>query len=137
MLVQSYLFYNGRCEEAIEFYKKAIGAKVEMLMRFKDSPEPCDPKRVPPGTENNVMHACFTVGDTALMASDGCSQEKPDFKGFYLSLSAADDSEAKKLFNALADGGQVTMPLTKTFYASSFGMVTDRFGMPWMVIAEK
>ena len=133
MQIQPYLFFDGRCEEALEFYKQALGAKVEMLMRFKDSPEPPPPgMQTPP---EKVMHACFRIGDDAVMASDGHCTGKPSFNGFSLSITAADDADAKKRFSALADGGQVQMPLAKTFFASSFGMVADRFGVSWMVIA--
>ncbi|HEY0336334.1 MAG TPA: VOC family protein [Burkholderiales bacterium] len=134
MQVQPYLFFDGRCEEALEFYKKAVGAKVEMLMRFKDSPEPAQPGMHPPGSENKVMHASLRIGETTLMASDGHCKGKPSFQGFSLSITAADDSEAERLFTALGNGGQVQMPLTKTFFSSRFGMVADRFGVGWMVI---
>ena len=134
MLVQPYLFFDGRCEEAIEFYRTALGAEVTMLMRFKDSPEPHEPGMVPPGSEDKVMHANLLIGDSALMASDGRCLGQPAFQGFALSLTAADDAEAERLFAALADGGQVQMPLSKTFFSSCFGMVADRFGVGWMVI---
>lgn len=136
MQVQPYLFFDGRCEEALTYYRSTLGAEVTMLMRFKDHPEPQLPEMCPPGSEEKVMHASFRIGDTTLMASDGRAQGKPSFQGFSLSLSVPNDAEAKRLFNALSDGGQVQMPLGKTFYASSFGMVTDRFGMPWMIITE-
>jgi PhnB protein len=131
MQVQPYLFFDGRCEEAIEFYKKTIGAKVEMLMRFKESP---DQSMITPGSENKVMHSCFRIGDTAVMASDGRCTGKPSFQGFSLSLNAKDEAEADKLFNALGDGGQVQMPLAKTFFSPRFGMVADKFGVGWMII---
>jgi PhnB protein len=134
MLVQPYLFFEGRCEEAIEFYRGALGAEVEMLMHFKDSPEPPQPGMIPPGAENKVMHACFRVGDTRVMASDGRCGGKPSFQGFSLSLTVANDTEAERLFAALSDRGQVQQPLIKTFFSSRFGMVADRFGVPWMVI---
>ena len=134
MQVQPYLFFDGRCEEAIEFYRTALGAEAEMLMRFKDSPEPPQPGMVPPGFENKVMHTSFRIGDTTVMASDGCCQGKPGFQGFSLSLTALNDAEAERLFGALAEGGQVQMPLTKTFFASRFGTVTDRFGVPWIIV---
>ena|SRR5688572_6142956 len=135
MLVQPYLFFDGRCEEAIEFYKKALGAKVEMLMRFKESPEPPQPGCVSPGADDKVMHACFRIGDTSIMASDGQCEGKPSFQGFSLSVTAADDADADRLFAAISNGGQVQMPLAKTFFASRFGMAADRFGVSWMVIA--
>ncbi len=134
MQIQPYLFFEGRCEEAIEFYKKALGAKVEILMRYKDAPEPPPPGVCPPGTENKVMHATLRIGEAKVMASDGRMQEKPAFKGFSLSLDARDEAHAKKLFGALSEGGQVTLPLSRTFFAKSFGMVADRFGVHWMVI---
>ncbi|MFI5014529.1 MAG: VOC family protein [Hyphomicrobiales bacterium] len=134
MQVQPYLFFDGRCEEAIEFYRKALGAEVQMLMRFKESPEPAQPGMVPPGSENKVMHASLRIGDATVMASDGRCQGKPSFQGFSLSLSPASEAEAGRLFAALADGGQAQMPLTKTFFAKSFGMVADRFGVSWMII---
>lgn len=137
MQVQPYLFFDGRAEEAIEFYKSRLGAKVEMLMRFKDSPEPPQPGMVPPGSDNKVMHACFRIGDTAVMASDGHCAGGPSFQGFSLSLNAKDEAEAKRLFAALDDGGQVQMPLAKTFFSPSFGMVADRFGVSWMVVVEQ
>lgn len=134
MQVQPYLFFDGRCEEAIEFYRKALDAEVTMLMHYKDSPEPHEPGMIPPGAENKVMHASFRVGETTVMASDGRCQGQPKFQGFALSLAASDEAEAERLFTALADGGQVQMPLTKTFFSSRFGMVADRFGVGWMVI---
>ena len=133
MQVQPYLFFEGRCEEAVEFYRKALGAEVTMLMRFKDSPEPPVPGMIPPGAENKVMHTSLHFGETTVLASDGRCGGRPGFQGFSLSLTAANDAEAKRLFAALADGGQVQMPLSKTFFASIFGMVADRFGVTWMV----
>jgi len=137
MQVQPYLFFEGRCEEAIEFYRKALGAEVEMMMRMKDSPEPPPPGMVPPGSDNKVMHASFRIGDTTVMASDGKVSGKPSFQGFSLSIDARDEREADRLFNALADGGQVQMPLGKTFFSPRFGMVADRFGVSWMVIVPQ
>jgi len=137
MQVQPYLFFDGRAEEAIEFYRKTVGATVEMLMRFKDSPEPAQPGMVPPGAENKVMHSSLKIGDTVVMASDGHCQGKPSFQGFSLSLSAKNDQEAEKLFKALGEGGKVTMPMSKTFFASKFGMLADRFGVNWMVISAE
>ena len=134
MQVQPYLFFDGRCEEAIEFYKSALGAKVDMLMRFKDSPEPPQPGMCPPGSENKVMHSAFRIGDTLVMASDGMAGGKPEFKGFSLSVNAASEAEADRLFSALGKGGQVQMPLARTFFSPRFGMVADRFGVSWMVI---
>ena len=133
MQVQPYLFFAGRCEEALEFYKKTLGAKVEMLMRYKDSPEPPQPGMVPPGSENKVMHSSFHIGETTLMASDGHCEGKPSFEGFSLSLTVANEAEADRMFAALADGGKVRMPLAKTFWSPRFGMVSDRFGVLWMV----
>jgi PhnB protein len=134
MQVQPYLFFDGRAEEAIEFYKSKLGAKVEMLMRFKDSPEPAQPGMVPPGAENKVMHSCFRIGETAVMASDGRCMGKPSFQGFSLSLTAPNEAEAERLFATLGEGGQVQMPMAKTFFSPRFGMVADRFGVSWMVV---
>jgi len=134
MQVQPYLFFDGRCEEAVEFYRSALGAEVTMLMRYKDSPDAPPPGMVPPGSENKVMHASLRIGDATVMASDGSCNGKPSFEGFSLSLTAADAAHADRLFAALADGGQVQMPLGKTFFSPRFGMVRDRFGVSWMVI---
>lgn len=134
MQVQPYIFFSGRCEEALEFYRTALGAQVDMLMRYKESPEPPPPGTLPPGFENKVMHAAFHIGDTRLMASDGC-QEGLSFGGFSLLLAVQTEAEADRAFTALADGGQVRMPLTKTFWSKRFGMVADRFGVSWMINA--
>jgi PhnB protein len=133
MQVQPYLFFDGRCEEAIEFYRSALGAEVTMLMRFKENPEPQECSMVPPGSEEKVMHASIRIGDTTVLASDGRCQGQPSFQGISLSLTAADEAEAERLFAALADGGQVQMPLAKTFFSPRFGMVADRFGVSWMI----
>jgi len=132
-IIQPYLFFNGNCEEALEFYKKAIGAEVEMVMRFKDSPDPHPPGMVPPGWESKVMHTSFRVGQTTIMASDGCPGEGGGFKGFSLSLTVPSESEADRVFAALAQGGEVKLPLTKTFWSPRFGMLQDRFGIGWMI----
>jgi PhnB protein len=137
MHIQPYLFFDGRCEEALEFYGKKLGAEVTMLMRFKESPEPPQPGMVPPGSEDKVMHASFRVGDSTIMASDGRCLGQPNFQGFSLSLIVSSDAEADRLFTAIADGGQVHMPLAKTFFSSKFGMVADRFGVLWMILVEK
>jgi PhnB protein len=134
MRVEPYLFFDGRCEEAIEFYRKALGAEVTMLMRYKESPEPAPPGMIPPGSENKVMHSNLRIGETMVMASDGNCQGKPSFQGFSLSVTAPNETEAKRMFAALADGGQVQMPLAKTFFSPCFGMVADRFGVSWMII---
>jgi PhnB protein len=133
MQVQPYLFFDGRCEEALEFYRAALGAEVTSLHRFKDSPEPHAPGMIPPGADNKVMHASFRVGGTTVLASDGRCAGHPSFQGFSLSLTVANDALAERLFAALGQGGQVQMPLTRTFFSSRFGMVADRFGVSWMV----
>jgi PhnB protein len=134
MQIQPYLYFEGRCEEAVEFYRKALGAELTMLMRYKDSPEPPQPGMIPPGAENKVMHSSFRIGETTVMASDGLCSGKPDFRGVSLTISASNDSKAERLFAALGNGGRVQMPLTKTFFSSRFGMVADRFGVSWMII---
>jgi PhnB protein len=133
MQVQPYLNFDGSCEEALEFYRSALGAEVLGLMRFKDNPEPPAPGMVPHGVENKVMHSSFRVGNSTVLASDGRCQGKPSFQGISLSLTVANEAEAERAFAALADGGQVQMPLTRTFFSPSFGMVADRFGVSWMV----
>ena len=130
MQVQPYVFFDGRCEEALEFYRRALGAEVTMLMRYKESP---DPAMVQPGAENKVMHASLRIGDTTVLASDGQCQGRPSFQGFALSLTVPNEAEAERRFAALGDGGQVQMPLTKTFSSPRFGMVADHFGVSWMI----
>jgi PhnB protein len=133
MLVEPYLFFDGKCEEALEFYRRTIGAEVTALLRWKDSP---DPQMTMPGAADKVMHARLRIGDTMVMASDGRCQGRPEFQGFALSLTATDIAEADRLFAALGDGGQVQMPLSETFFSPRFGMVADRFGVSWMVYVE-
>lgn len=133
MLVQPYLFFEGRCEEALEFYRTALGAEILMLMRYKDNPEPQVPDMCPPGSDNKVMHASFRLGESTLMASDGLCNGKPSFQGFSLSLTVPGVAEAERLFGVLGAGGQVQMPLGKTFFSPLFGMLADRYGVSWMV----
>jgi PhnB protein len=132
-VLQPYLFFEGRCEEAVEFYRRALGAHLIMMMRYKESPEPHSSDGLAPGSENKIMHAVFRVGNTKVMASDGLCAGKPAFHGFSLSLTVPTEAEADRLFAALADGGKVRMPLTKTFFSPRFGMVADRFGVLWMI----
>jgi PhnB protein len=134
MQVNPYLFFEGRCEEAIGFYRAAVGAELLMLLRYGDGPEggACPDGTRPPA--DKVMHASLRVGQTLLMASDGSCSGQPQFRGFSLSFTAADDAEAKRCFDALADGGQVQQPLGPTFFTTSFGMLTDRFGVAWIVV---
>jgi PhnB protein len=130
-----YLFFNGRCEEALEFYRQALGAEIQMMMRFKDSPEQaqCPEGSAPP--PDKVMHACIKLGNGILMASDGMEFGGPRFAGFSVSYEAKDEADAKRRCEALAKGGQVQMPVGETFFAKAFGMVQDKFGLSWMVIA--
>jgi PhnB protein len=134
MKVDAYLFFDGRCEEALEFYKKTLGAKIVNMMRFSDSP---DKSQCAPGTLDKVMHSTFSIGDTQIMASDGNCQGKPKFEGFSLTIVAPTPEEAEKLFGALGDGGQVQVPMMETFFAHRWGMVADKFGVPWMILAQK
>jgi PhnB protein len=131
MQIEPYLFFEGRCEEALDFYRRALGAEVTTLMRFKESP---DPNMCPAGAEDKVMHAAFRIGDTTILASDGMSSGPPAFQGFALSISLTDKAEAERFFTALSDGGQVQMPLAETFWSPLFGMVADSFGVLWMII---
>jgi PhnB protein len=133
MPIQPYLFFNGRCDEAIEFYRKALGAEEIMLMRFKHAP---DQNMVPPGSGEKVMHARLKIGDSVVFLSDGMCSGQQSFQGFSLSLTVADEAEADRRFNALADGGKVQMPLDKTFFSPRFGAVADKFGVGWMVYVE-
>ena len=132
MQIEPYLFFEGRTEEALQFYQQKLGAKVDAIIRYKENPEP---KYNPPNSDEKVMHSLFRIGDTKVMASDGNCAGKASFQGFALTLNAASPAEAEKRFNALAEGGTVQMPLNETFFAKSFGMVADRFGVNWMVIA--
>ncbi len=133
MQIQPYLFFEGRCDEALAFYKTAVGAEVGMLMRYKDSP---DPSFVDAENADRVMHASVRIGESMILMSDGRAGGQPSFSGVSLSLAVKEDAEAERLFAALADGGQVTMPMTTTFFASRFGTLVDRFGLAWMVMVE-
>jgi PhnB protein len=134
MQVQSYLFFDGRGEEAIEFYKKTLGASVNGLMRFKESP---DPASCAPGSENKIMHADISIGETNVLLSDGHNKGQPNFQGFGLALTTKTEAEANKFFDGLSAGGKVTMPQSKTFFSPRFGMVTDKFGINWMIMAAQ
>jgi PhnB protein len=146
MRIQPYLFFDGRCEEALEFYSKTLGAEDIKLLRFKDAPkngsdapEGCCPipsEPMPSGAQNKVMHASFRIGDSTIHASDGMCQGNPSFKGIALTLHAHDATEAERLFAAIADGGQIQMPMTTTFFSPRFGMAEDRFGVSWMVVID-
>lgn len=134
MHVQPYLFFDGRCDEALEFYKKTLGAKVERLMRWKDNP---DKSACTPANAEKVMHAQFTIGEAVIMASDGRNTGQPVFQGFALTIGVKTEAEADKLFSALAAGGQVRMPLEKTFFSPRFGMLADKFGVEWMILVTQ
>jgi len=133
MHIEPYLFFEGRCEEAAAFYGDVLGAEVIMMMRYKDSPDPVPPRMIPPGAEDKVMHMSLRIGDSTVLASDGNCTGEANFQGVTLSLTVADPAEAERVFAALADGGQVRMPLGRTFFSPSFGMLADRFGVGWMV----
>lgn len=141
MQVEPYLSFEGRCEEALEFYKKAIGAQVDVMMRFKDAPADTgshgDGCAGPMPPADKIMHSSFKVGDSIVMATDGMASGKADFKGISLAFTTKDDAEAKRMFDALSEGGTVVQPLMKTFFASSFGMVGDKFGVCWMVVTAQ
>jgi PhnB protein len=138
MFVQPYLFFNGRCEEAIDFYRRTLGAETTMLMRFSENPDPQSQANIAPGTENKVMHANVRIRDTELMMSDGmCDGQGTKFEGISLTLNAANVAEAEKLFKALGHGGQEQLPMQETFFADRFGIVADKFGVSWMIMAEK
>jgi len=136
MLVQPYLMFGGRCQEAIDFYRDAVGAEVQMLLRFKDGPDKPPPGMIPDNWDDKVMHACLKFGDTQVMASDGCNTIGSEYKGFSLALTVPNEADADRRFAALSQGGQVTMPLAKTFFSPRFGMLVDRFGVSWMIVVE-
>ena len=133
MEIQPYLFFEGRCDEAIEFYKSALGAEVKMLMRYKESPE----GMCQPGMEEKVMHSALGINGGTILASDGMASGNPKFEGISLSLPARDEAEAERFFNALADGGKVVQPLIQTFFSPRFGMLSDRFGVHWMILVPQ
>ena len=137
MQVQPYLFFDGRCEEAIEFYRKAVGAEAPMLMRFKDSPMPPGEGMLPSGNENKIMHGELRIGNSTVLVSDGECHGKASFQGFSLSITVPDEAKAEQVFKALSEGGQVRMPLTTTFFSPRFGMLADKFGVGWMVHVAK
>jgi len=130
--IQPYLFFGGRCEEALAYYGTVLGAKVDMLVRYSDSPEPHAPGSIPAGFEDKVMHSSFHIGESTILASDG-NEEGPHFNGVSLSVNLPNEEEARKAFDGLADGGEVMMPLGKTFWSPCFGMLTDKFGLDWMI----
>jgi PhnB protein len=133
MQIQPYLSFEGRCDEAVQFYQSALGAEVQMIMRFKDAP---DSGMTPPGSADKVMHTAIKIGDSIILATDGRCTGSPGFTGISLSLDVADEAQAEQKFAALADGGKITMPLMKTFFAPKFGMVQDRFGIQWMIVVQ-
>ncbi len=137
MNVQPYLSFEGRAQEAIDFYKSALDAKVDVIMHFKDAP-PEVLSQMSPQSRDKIMHAAFRIGDTQVMASDGQCTGKSTFSGIALTLNATSNAEAEKMFNALAQGGgKVNMPMSETFFAHRFGMVADKFGVGWMVLNPK
>jgi PhnB protein len=136
MEIQPYLFFDGRCEEAIEFYRKTLGAETVMLLRWKDCPEPAQPGMIPPGSENKIMHGRLKISGSTVLVSDGECRGQASFQGFSLSVTVANNTEAERVFAALGDGGQVQMPLGKTFFSPAFGMLADKFGVSWMVYVE-
>ena len=137
MKIEPYLFFDGRCEEALAFYKGAVGAQTTALMRYSECPDPPPPGMLPPDSGNKVMHASMKIGDSTVMASDGSCGNKPSFQGFSLTYNASNEADADRVFAALSQGGEVTMPLGKTFFAPKFGMCSDRFGVGWMVIVAQ
>lgn len=133
MKVEAYLMFNGRCEEAVRFYERALGAKVEMMMRYREAPDQPPPGMLPPGSEEKIMHCSFRIGETTVMASDDMSAQDARLEGFSLAITLTTEADADRVFSALAEGGKVTMPLGKTFWSPRFGMLQDRFGVSWMV----
>ena len=136
MDVQPYLSFEGRAQEALDFYKSAVGATVDVIMHFKDAP-PEVQAQMSPDSREKIMHAAFRLGDTQLFASDGRCTGKASFSGVSLTINAASNEEAEKLFGALGKGGQVTMPMSETFFAYRFGILADKFGVNWMILYPK
>jgi PhnB protein len=136
MKIEPYIFFEGRTEEAIAFYTKAVGAKVEMMMRYSDSPEPIPEQMLPPGGRGKIMHSSFTIGESRINASDGHAQQDPEYRSFSLAMTVQDPAEAKRVYDALLEGGEVRSPLQKTFFSPSFGMLRDRFGIGWMIMVR-
>ena len=132
MRVEPYLMMSGRCEEALEFYKQAVNAQVVMILRMKDAPD-APPMPMPPNWGDKIMHCGFTIGQTLVMASDGMSEERVDFSGVTLSITADDETQARRMFDALSASGKVFMPMGKTFWSPCFGMCADKFGVNWML----
>ena len=137
MTIKPYLFFSGRADEAIAFYQQALGAEVLLLLRYDESPEPPPPGALAPGWEHRIMHACLKIGNSEVFLSDGCGTLAPGFNGFGVSIEAKSAAEAERMFAALADGGETRMPLGETFFAASFGMAVDRFGVLWMIVVPK
>jgi len=138
-IIEPYLFFDGNCEEAVQFYRDKLGAKIEMMMRYEDCPEDLPPEMATEENANKIMHTSFTIGDCRVMASDGgcgSDSEAPRFGGFSLSIGLDDEAEAKRLFDLLAEGGKVEMPLGETFWSPCFGCLTDKFGLDWMISVE-
>lgn len=133
MQVQTYLFFEGRCEEALEFYRDALGAEIGMVMRFRENPDDPDHTMFPPGAGDMIMHASLKIGETTVLASDGRCRGSPTFGGMSLTIVVPNESEAERLYQALAATGQIRMPLRRTFFSPAFGMVADRFGVGWMI----
>jgi PhnB protein len=132
-MLDNYLFFDGTCAQAMRFYERVTGGKIQAMLKYSDSPQPVDPQHCPPGSEDRIMHANLVIDGRNLMASDSPAGQHKPMQGFSLSLSYDTPEEAKKKFDMLADGGAVVMPFGPTFWAKGFGMVTDRFGTPWMV----
>lgn len=130
MQIQPYVFFDGRCEEALEFYQQSVGAEIGMLLRYRDNP---DPSTNPPGAEDNIMHGEMRIGESTVLVSDGHCGGSPTFEGFALTLIAKSVEESERLYKALEEGGQVLVPLGKSFFSPSFGMLTDQFGVMWLV----
>lgn len=130
-VLDSYLFFNGNCAEAMRFYERVLGGKMETMMTYGQSPQP---EHCPAGSQDRIMHARLVLDGRALMASDTpAGQPNPGMNGFSLSLNYSTADEGRRVFDALAAGGKVHMPMGKTFWAEAFGMLADRFGTPWMV----
>lgn len=132
-MLDSYLFFDGNCAEAMNFYQRVTGGKLTAMMKYSESPQPQDPAHCGPGDMNRIMHASLVIDGRNLMASDTPQGQFKPMQGFSLSLFYETPEEAKQKFDMLSDSGQVFMPFGPTFWAKGFGMCVDRFGTPWMV----
>ncbi|WP_250124683.1 VOC family protein [Chroococcidiopsis sp. CCMEE 29] len=137
MKLNPYLMFNGQCEAAFKFYEQCLGGKITTMMPYGESPEPLMTDQLTPEWRNKIMHVSLTIGDQELMGSDSPPEYDEEAKGFSVSISLNDPIEGERIFNTLAENGTVRMPFQQTFWAYRFGMLVDRFGIPWMINCDQ